>query len=380
MINEIINLKNTVKRLLTEAARSPHPEDFVFSTGTQGAQQALDYFTDIASNPGQTTVKWDGYPALVFGHGPDGKFSITDKHMFDKKDGTGRAIYSPSDFVKYDAARGVERSGLNNAIANMWRPLAKQTEGTEGYYWGDLLFSQPLKPQNGFYTFKANPKGLTYKIKADSDIGKMLQGKIAGIAVHQYIAPDAVSTSQAQSLNGSLGQLNNDGQVALLPASLSSTPNVKLDQSLIKKIQSEISQNGKLIDDLFANSPVAQSTLSGTLSRYVNKRVEQGSLNNLLNEFFKYLKTTPDLTNTMRVNLTQYFTQNKNGLKALFQIWADLYNLKLKVKDYFDKVEANSPIQAYNDAGEKVGHEGYFYKGNKLVDRMKFTHNLFKGR
>ena len=45
-----------------------------------------------------------------------------------------------------------------------------------------------------------------------------------------------------------------------------------------------------------------------------------------------------------------------------------------------DKVEANSPIQAYNDQGQKVGHEGYFYKGNKLVDRMKFTHSLFKGR
>lgn len=379
MINEIVQLKNKLKSLINEATRAPHPEDYVLTSGTQGAKQAIDYLSSIAENPSETTIKWDGYPALIFGRGPDGKFTIVDKHMFDKKDGSGRQIYSPNDFIKYDQARGVDRGELNNVIQTLWPALEKQTRGSEGYYWGDLLFGKALAPKSGKYVFKANPNGLTYKIDANSEIGKLLQNKIAGIAVHTYIPPDAVSTSQAQSLNGGLGSLSNNGSVALLPARVSTTPKVKLDTSLVKKIENEINSNGQLIDDFYSNSPVAKSTLSNFFTTYINKRVRQGSLKDLYKNFIIELAATP-MTTSMRQKINTYFKEHEKAIKAIFQIWADLYNLKIKVKNYFDEVEKTSPIQAYNDEGKKMGHEGYFFRGGKLVDRLGFTHNLFKNQ
>ena len=67
-----------------------HPEDLVFLGGSQGASRAVNSIVNTVKNPKAITIKWDGYPALIFGRGPDGQFSIMDKHMFNKKE-IGRA-------------------------------------------------------------------------------------------------------------------------------------------------------------------------------------------------------------------------------------------------------------------------------------------------
>lgn len=376
---DIRKLQNKLLSFLTEGTRAPHPEDEIFTNGASGAKEALNYFSDLVSNPGEPTIKWDGYPALVFGRDANGRFSITDKHMFDKKDGSGRQIYSPQDFFKYDANRGVDRSGLNTVISNIWEPLEQQTRGTEGYYWGDLLFGQPMTPKSGKFIFQANPKGLTYKVDAKSDIGKLLQNKTAGIAVHTYIPPNAVSTSQAKSLNGSLGALTNNGSIALLPAKITTIPKLQPLDKEIKKVDNEVNNSQGAIDEFFKNSPVAQSTLSNFFTTYINKRVGQGDLKNLYKGFLEHLGSTP-MTTSMREKLTTYFNSNANTLKLMFKIWSDLYNLKVKLKHEFDNAEKSSPVQAFNSENERVGHEGYIFRGKKLVDRLAFTQHLFKNR
>ena len=172
---------------ITEAkGHLDHPEDLVFLGGSQGANRAVDACVKTVQNPKQITIKWDGYPALIFGRGPDGQFSIMDKHMFNKKDGSGRHAYSPEQFQKYDLDRGVDRSQLHQLIAEIWPGLSK-ADRSKGYYWGDLLFSQALKPSNdGLYRFKANPNGIRYTVAPNSEIGKELTGKQAAIVVHQF--------------------------------------------------------------------------------------------------------------------------------------------------------------------------------------------------
>ena len=71
-----------------------HPEDLVILQDVTGANSAINSIVAAAQKPKEFTIKWDGYPALIFGHGPDGKFSIMDKHMFNKKDMSGRKVYS----------------------------------------------------------------------------------------------------------------------------------------------------------------------------------------------------------------------------------------------------------------------------------------------
>ena len=70
-----------------------HPEDLIFLGGTEGANRAVQAMLDTAKNPDKITIKWDGYPALIFGRGVNGKFSIMDKHMFNKKDLSGRQVF-----------------------------------------------------------------------------------------------------------------------------------------------------------------------------------------------------------------------------------------------------------------------------------------------
>ena len=141
------------KALVEGKGHLDHPEDLVILSDVAGANQAINSILATAKNPKTITIKWDGYPALIFGHGPDRKFSIMDKHMFNKKDLSGRKVYSPEQFIEYDRARGVDRGELNNIITNIWAGLQKASEGTQGYYWGDMLFGQPLKEQNGLYKF-----------------------------------------------------------------------------------------------------------------------------------------------------------------------------------------------------------------------------------
>ena len=70
---------------LTEGARIIHPEDLVFSDGIPGAQKAIASLEQMVKGSQVTTIKWDGFPALVFGRNVDGDLIVADKHMFDKK-------------------------------------------------------------------------------------------------------------------------------------------------------------------------------------------------------------------------------------------------------------------------------------------------------
>ena len=111
-----------------------HPEDLVFLEDESGVRRAIDAMVATVNNPNTVTIKWDGYPALIFGRGPNGKFSIMDKHMFNKKDGSGRQVYSPQEFVAYDNARGVNRGELYDLINTIWPGLEKADRGSSGFY------------------------------------------------------------------------------------------------------------------------------------------------------------------------------------------------------------------------------------------------------
>lgn len=355
-----------------------HPEDLVFLGGSQGANQAVDAIASTVKNPKAITIKWDGYPALIFGRGPDGKFSIMDKHMFNKKDGSGRQVYSPQQFVKYDQDRGVDRSQLYQLIQNIWSGLEK-SDRSKGYYWGDLLFSQPLKPSNdGLYHFKANPNGIEYTVDPDSEIGKELTGKSAGIVVHQFIPATAMSTDEASPLNGTLGSLKNNSDVAIVPAKMPITPNLKIDQNLITSAQSAIAKYGQDVDQLMNSAPQSASAFQNLFTTYINKRIVSKNLKDLYKGFFEYFDSRP-MTDSMRTKLSQHLEQNKEGVLGAFAIWVALYNLKMAVVEQLNKAAETAPVQGYLQDGTRT-QEGFVSQGLKFVDRMGFSAQNLAGR
>lgn len=366
------------KLSLTEAkGHLDHPEDLIFLDGTQGANRAIQATVNTVKNPNTVTIKWDGYPALIFGRGTNGKFSIMDKHMFNKKDLSGRQIYSPEQFVKYDQDRGVDRSGLHQLINEIWPGLEK-SDRSKGYYWGDLLFSQPLQDQNGMYKFRANPNGITYTVDSNSEVGQLFKGKQAGIVVHQFIPPGAATTDEATPLDGTIGSLKNNSNVAIVPAKMPNTPKLSLDNNLVKKAQSAIAKYGQSVDQLLNTAPQAAATFRGLFTTYINKKIVAGDLNDLVDGFMEYFNSRP-MTDAMKTKLTQHLEQNKEGLIGAFTIWAALYQLKMSIVDQLNKAAEASPVKGYLQDGTQT-QEGFVSNGLKFVDRMGFSRQNLAGR
>ncbi len=354
-----------------------HPEDLVFLQDIAGAKRAIDSMLATAKNPKAITIKWDGYPALIFGRGPDGKFAIMDKHMFNKKDGSGRKIYSPQDFARYDQARGVERGGLNELVAEIWPGLEKESKG-KGYYWGDLLFSKPLKETNGLYKFRANPNGIVYTVDVDSSIGKLLTDKVAGIAVHQYLDPNAISTDEAKPLNGTIGQLTNTSNVAIVPSAMPITPDVKVNPNLVTKAQSALSKYGNDIQKLMTTAPQARNSFNTLFTTYINSKIKTGDLSNLLDGFMDYVENRP-MTGSMKKKIADHLNANKKGIVGIFTVWMALYNLKMNIVDQLAKTAEQSPVKGYLQSGQQ-SQEGFVSQGLKFVDRLGFSAQNLAGR
>ena len=300
-----------------------------------------------------------------------------DKHMFNKKDLSGRQIFSPEQFAQYDQARGVDRSDLHQIIAQIWPGLEK-SDRSKGYYWGDLLFKQPLQEQNGLYTFKANPNGITYTVDANSELGNFFKGKTSGIVVHQYIAPDAPTTDQAVPLDGTIGQLKNNSDVAILPAKMPITPTIKVDASLLKKAKSEIAKYGQAVEQLMSTAPQARNTFNQLFTVYINKKIVSGDLNNLLGGFMEFFNSRP-MTDSMRNKITQHLQQNKEGLVGAFNIWIAIYNLKMSIVNQLNKAAETAPVKGYLQDGTQT-QEGFVSHGLKFVDRMGFSRQNLAAR
>lgn len=377
-------LKNLIDRLespepiLEAAGHLDHVEDLIFLGGSDGALRGLKAAMDTVKNPKTVTIKWDGYPALIFGRGEDGRFTIMDKHMFNKKDGTGRLVFSPQEFVKYDQDRGVERTQLASLMSELWPGLDKASAGSTGYYWGDLLFSSPLEPHNGKYRFKANPNGITYEVDANSELGKLMTNKIAGIAVHQFIPAGSPNTDSAVTLNGTIGDLKNNSNVAIVPSAMPSPPKLSLDKALVQNAKNAISKYGSAVDQLMDTAPQARNTFNQLFTVYINKRIVAGSLDNLVDGFMDFVESRP-LSDKMKAKIIEHLQQNSQGVIGAFTIWIALYNLKMNVVQQLNKAAESSPVQGYLDDGTNT-QEGFVSNGLKFIDRMGFSRQNLAGR
>ena len=364
--------------LVEASGHMDHPEDLVFLDDEPGARHALQQIEATIQSPNNITIKWDGYPALIFGRNPEGRFSIMDKHMFNKKDGTGRQVFSSEEFQEYDTNRGVNRGDLYRIINTVWPGLEKSDRGSSGYYWGDLLFSQPLDAKDGLFTFKANPGGITYTVDVDSEAGHLLSGKQAGIAVHQFIPANAMTTNEAESLNGSIGNLKNDSNVAIVPSKMPITPKLKINTKLKQEAEQAINRYGPAVRGLFTTAPQARNSFNQLFTVYVNKKIVSGDLKNLYKDFVGFVENR-NMTDSMREKISVHLNAHKEGVIGAFKIWIALYNLKQDVVEQLDNAAKSSPIKGYLDDGTET-QEGFVSHNLKFVNRMGFARQNLAAR
>lgn len=345
-----------ISRVLSEGTNReepflPHFEDCVINSGTKGIDHALKVAKYMVRNPGSASIKYDGKVGLIFGCGTDRKFTVCDKWMF--KNGRGR-VHSPQEFVQYDQQRGANRTDLHQTIASIWNGLLQDYGNNTGYYFGDLMSGSPLTENGGEYNFKGNNRGINYSIRADSDIGKFLKNKRAFIIVHQYLDPTATNTKQAVSLNGTIGNLKNLSDVAIVGSTTLANTKLSLNNALVSKITNDTQKMGTLCDDLLRNPE-----MTGVLSRYINSKVRSGNLSNLYHDFVNF-----------KVNdeTRQWIQDHRQGVIALFTLWSNLYKLKMDLWGQMQRGVENHPIQAKLDDGRPM-QEGFVCGGYKFINR-----------
>lgn len=385
------------KQLLSEAkGHMDHPEDMVIWGGIKDytpLSRAVAALNSVATNPQAITIKIDGWPAIVFGSGEDGRFAIVDKHMFNSANKANRQIHSPQEFASREAAREEKaRADLPTTVAQLWKSLEASYAGNKGWYMGDLIF-YPSKPLNkiqkngvNYYQFQANPEGLLYEVPVDSDWGEYIGNKVAGIAIHRVVPPDAANTEDRVTWLSGLGGLRRRGNVALLPVRMPVVPEVAVN----KRLQASANQTLQYDDAIkqFINSaPESASNFANRFTVYVNSLINNRTLDlsKLDSNFDSAYKLRLDdelskgkITEKKYNALINYYEQNRNVVSQIWKNWIAIYSYKLSLLPYLNKAATQSPIQGYLKPVEPNGkpiasQEGFVVGGIKLVDRLKFS-------
>lgn len=316
---------------LTEATnpRTPHPEDEIFN-GSALATQAINGLVAVTANPGGLTIKWDGKPALIFGRTESGQLAVMDKYMFDR----GVLATSPEDWQKYDTekATGTQRPELYQQLANIW-PSLDAAVINAGFYWGDLLYTKPLRPVQGQFIFR--PNLVEYRVPESSKLGKLIAGTQGGIVVHQYFSNLGSSPTQWTGA----GLSNIPGGIAIITPDMGIKFNLNKPVQLVQAAKSAVRTYGSAVDELFASIP--QST-KDRIKTYFNKRITN--------------QTTQDLPQWLKANISDKQYQilvgdNNNGIlfieengkinpsmgyTGLLAIWNSIYALKQNLAEQLE--------------------------------------------
>jgi hypothetical protein len=351
-----------IKEVAPITARTPHPEDTIFD-GSSVAQATLQAMGNVIADPRSITIKWDGYPALLFGRNADGKLIVTDKYMFGKTNGH---VTSPEEWLKYDQARGASRGDLYQRVSNIWAGLDQAVGNTPGFFWGDLLWSNPLEPVHGNYVFK--PNIVEYHIPTNSNLGKLIHGRVGGVVVHQYMTE---LTAPPQPWNGS--GLTMDGQVAIVTPSAGIQFQLNDPVQLHRNAAHAISQYGAGADSLLGG---LQGVAKQAIKRYMNKTIT-GQTNEHLIPWLANEVSSAQYKKLVGTENNGYLQENFDQLQGLFAIWNAMYAFKNNLAQQLEKQVAG--LQQFVD-GRPEG-EGFVFSTArgpvKLVQRTNFSRALF---
>lgn len=358
---------------LTEAKnpRTPHPEDAIFD-GVAAASAAFRGLQSVIANPGGLTIKWDGFPALIFGRNEQGQLAVMDKYMFDK----GVLATSPKDWEAYDRQKtsGTVRPDLYAKLAVIWPALDAAVQGP-GFYWGDLLYAGKLAPVKGSYIFK--PNLVEYHVPVNTTLGKVIGGTVGGLVVHQHF--DEVGGT-AHLWNGQ-GLANVPGGIAIINPSAGIKFSLKDPVPLTKAAASAIKTYGNAVDQMLATLP---QSVKDRIKTYFNQRITKQT--NL--ELHDWLKTNvsdkqyqalvgDDFSGILFAKDAKGKVSESAGYTGLKAIWNALYAFKQNLAQQLEP-QVQGLGQYVN--GQPAG-EGFVFPTPqglvKIVNRGLFSSALF---
>jgi len=267
---------NSFKELLTEAKANTHLthlEELILTQGKNGYKTAKSFLIELLKNLAgnsnskiNTSVKWDGAPAVFAGINPDnGKFFVGTKSVFNTK--TPKINYTMDDIeINHGQAPGL---AVKLKFALKYLP----TLGIKNILQGDFMFDNSMVKSttiDGKPHLQFRPNTITYAVESDSDIGREVAAAKIGIVFHTTYQ----SLSSGASFGADVSGLKKNPNVWFDDAFFKDTTGVvKLTLSETKEIQSLI----KKADAIKINYDNLPSSL---LNIYLNQEIKSGQFVN----------------------------------------------------------------------------------------------------
>jgi hypothetical protein len=397
-------MKNFEKYLIeSKNTHMEHLEDMVLNGGADGARQALQFlqsFRDALSGRSpkklNTTVKWDGAPAIFVGTDPsDGKFFVAKKGIFNKDP----KVYKTKADVDADTS-GDLADKLNLALK-----LLKGLNIT-GVIQGDFLYSgNDLKTAtvDGVKYITFHPNTLVYAIPYDSTMGRKIRASSMGIVWHtQYRGTSFESMSASYGVNvKSLGQARGVWQIGAEYEDVSGTALMTQAESLA--VTKHLSMAGKAFrkcNAMMMKNIASDEKLLMYVKVHHNTRIREGqeiknpvAYTKSLVQFLmakeaaevKKLKTEAGQEKKKKAfEPIRKFIANSNmsQLAAIFELQMHLVHAKKLIITKMNEA-AKAKVFLKTAKGFKItGEEGYVAIDHiagavKLVDRLEFSYANF---
>jgi hypothetical protein len=388
---------NEFKQLITEAKANTHLthlEELVLTQGKDGYKQAKSFLVELLKNLAgnsdkqvNTSVKWDGAPALFAGINPDnGQFFVGTKSIFNKEP---KINYTKEDVeLNHGHAPGLADK-LKKALDYL------PTLGIKNILQGDFMFDKNMvKTTNidGKKHYSFRPNTITYAVEADSELGNQIAQAEFGIVFH--------TTYQS---------LTSGAQFGANVSGLKKNPNVWFDDAFFKDSTgvvtltiSEAKQVQSLIRKADSIKINYEDLPSADLNVYLNNEIRTGQFVNNPKISFKAFQKWYKMT---RIDKRVAKLKSEKGkAKAIAAGQEKMIMFKRRQQDITNLFEVSKLlseaklifVRKYNNAIYNTKHfvddgkgglrvtapEGYVAvdrigNGVKFVDRIEFSRANF---
>ena len=380
-----------------------HLEDDIINRGSAGGVNAINFLKSVrdmlAGNSGakiNTTVKWDGAPAIICGVNPEnGKFFVGTKSIFNV---TPKINYTTADIRRNHT--GAVAQKLSVCLAHLSSLNIKQI------LQGDLLFTNDKKMAaiRGEKMITFTPNTITYAVQADSNIGKKIARAKMGIVFHtMYTGRDM------KSLSASFGNVRGAGNSRVWVASASykddsgsitfTKTELNTFNAQLRMAEGSLSRASKVLDEMTsrASDPLSVGfRLKAFFNHYI--RNNKGSmakvavLQDMFRDYYEnVLKTEIDQRKTEKAkqkyrdilaNGLKFINQNKSGLYMAIASHVTLGNAKNTLIQKMNQIQQIGHYIKTGTGYRVTAPEGYVAVDRvagavKIVDRLEFSRANF---
>lgn len=383
-----------------------HLEDNVLNAGVEGARQSIAFLRSLRdmlaghSNVKiNTTVKWDGAPAIFAGIDPtDGKFFVAKKGIFNKNP----KVYKTPAEVKADTS-----GDLSDKLIACLKYLPELN--ITGVIQGDLMFTQSdLKietiGEEECVTF--HPNTIVYAIPTNSKLAKQIRSAKIGIVWHTTYTGKSFETMKANFGKNIKGKLTPSKNVWFDDATYRDvTGTATMTSEETAHVTTVLSQAGKLFQSMqpaVLNSISNDEELLMMIKTYNNSKIRAGEVlignpdahttglvNWMTDKFRKEIESKKTEKGQATVKerqqrIMKFFTTHpKVEINKVFELMKLIIEAKLIVVSKMNKAGGINTFLKTETGFKATSQEGYVaidHTGKnavKIVDRLEFSRANF---